>query len=141
MSFDKGEGPALHWARERDASEGSLDVSATDEKRDALQVLAGLESGGMSSADAAVIAEDLDPVLIYVIVTFLREVYPASDPAASSVLERVVQMTSRSPTLIRKHKEGEQDPVSRWFESEYSYHDFRGRGPELVEMIADKLES
>jgi hypothetical protein len=116
-------------------------VSASDEKRDALRVLAGLEGGGMSATDAAVIAEDLDPVLIYVIVTFLREVYPASDPAASSVLERVVQMTSRSPALVRKHKEGEQDPVSRWFESEYAYDDFRRRGSELVELIADKLES
>jgi len=116
-------------------------MSTSDEKRDALRVLAGLEGGGISTADAAVIAEDLDPVLIYVIVTFLREVYPASDPAASSVLERVVQMTSRSPALVRKHKEGEQDPVSRWFESEYSYDDFRGRGSELVEMIVDKLES
>lgn len=141
MSFDSGEVPALHWARKRDTSENCLDVSATDEKRDALAVLTGLESGGMSPADAAVVAEDLDPVLIYVIVSFLRDVYPASDPAASSVLERVVQMTSRSATVIRKHKEGERDPVSRWFESEYSYHDFRGRGSDLVELIADKLES
>ena len=94
----------------------------------------------MSTADVAVIAESLDPVLIYVIVTFLREVYPASDPVASSVLERVVRLTSRNPTLVRKHKKGQQDPVSRWFESEHSYGDFRGRGSELVEMIADKLD-
>ena len=57
------------------------------------------------------------------------------------VLERVVRMTSASAAVIRRHKEGEQDPVSRWFESEYSYADFRGRGHDLVETIVDKLES
>jgi len=44
-------------------------------------------------------------------------------------------------TLLRKHKEGGQDPVSGWFESEYSYWDYRGRGSELVDLIVDKLES
>jgi len=112
-----------------------------EEKNDALRLLTGLDNGGLSATDAVFLAEELDPVLIYIVVTFLRAVYPAADPAATSVLERVVQMTSKSPALIRKHKEGEQDPVSRWFESEYDYRDYKGRGPELVELIADKLDS
>ena len=112
-----------------------------EEKRDAQRLVSGLENGRISAADAAFLAEDLDPVLIYVIVTFLRAVYPASDPAAASVLERVVHMTTKSSLLIRKHKEGEQDPVSRWFESEFEYRDYKGRGSELVELVADKLDS
>lgn len=112
-----------------------------EEKEDALRLLSSMESGRISAADAVFLAEKLDPVLIYVIVTFLRAVYPASDPAAVSVLERVVQMTSKSALLIRKHKEGEQDPVSRWFESEFEYRDYKGRGPELIELIVDKLDS
>ena len=116
-------------------------MSPSDEKRDALRVLAGLEGGGISAADLAVLAERLDPVLVYVIVTFLRRIYPASDSVSSSVLERVVQLMSRNPAVVRKYGEGQRDPVSRWFESEQSYDDFRGRGSELVEKIADKLDS
>ena len=38
-------------------------------------------------------------------------------------------------------QEGEQDPVSEWFESEHSFGEFRGRGEELIETIVDKLET
>ena len=112
-----------------------------EQKDDARRLLAGLENGGLSPHDAMILAEKIDPVLVYVIVSFLRAVYPASDPAATSVLERVVQLTSGSVTLLRKHKAGGQDPVSGWFESEYSYGDYRGRGSDLVDLIVDKLES
>ena len=111
------------------------------ERDDAERLLGGLENGGLAPADAVVLAEKLDPVLVYVIVTFLRKVYPASDPAATSVLERVVRLTSSGPAAIRKHREGAQDPVSRWFESEYAYADYRGRGSELIGLIVDKLYS
>ena len=116
-------------------------MSPVRERKDAVSLLMGLENGGLSAADAAIVAEDLDPVLLYVIVTFLREVYPASDPAAGSVLERVVQMTARSPAVVRRHREGDQDPISRWFEAEHDYHDFKGRGTDLIDLIVDKLES
>lgn len=116
-------------------------MGVTDQRREAIRLLEGLESGRLSPAEAAVVAEALDPVLIYAIVTFLRRVHPASDPAASGVLERVVRWTSRSPAAVRKHREGGRDPVARWFESQYSYEDFRGRGSALLELIADKLES
>jgi hypothetical protein len=116
-------------------------MSPIDEKQEAERLLAGLENGGLSAADAVIIAEDLDPVLVYVIVSFLRAVYPASDPAASSVLERVVKLTSGSPAVIKKYREGGQDPISAWFESEHPYADLRGRGREMIELIVDKLES
>ena len=111
------------------------------EKQEALRLLAGLEGGTVSSADTTFIAESLDPVYVYTIVSFLRAVYPASDPAANSVLDRVVQLTSSGPKIVAKHREGEQDPVSRWFESDHSYTEFRGRGSQLLELIHDKLES
>jgi len=116
-------------------------MGAIDAKRDALRLLLGLENGGMTPIDAAVLAEELDPVLVYVIVSYLRAIHPASDPAASGVLDRVVKLTSASPAVIRKHTEGERDPVSRWFESEYTYQEFRGRGIELVDLVVDKLET
>ncbi|MGD8396961.1 MAG: hypothetical protein PVF43_15945 [Candidatus Eiseniibacteriota bacterium] len=112
------------------------------EQRDAARrLLAGLEKGGLANADAVVIAEDLDPVLVYAIVSFLRAVYPVTDPAATSVLERVVKLTSASAALVRLHREGGQDPVARWFESEHGYVPFRGRGGEMIDRLVEKLDS
>ena len=116
-------------------------MTMIDERREAERLLYGLENGTMSPAEAAIVAEDLDPVLVYLIVNFLRAVHPASDPAATPVLERVVQLTSGHPNVVRKYREGEQEPVSRWFESEYEYRDYRWREPELIELIVEKLET
>jgi len=116
-------------------------MTTIDERREAARLLSGLENGSLSPAEAPIVAADLDPVLVYLIVNFLRAVHPASDPAATPVLERVVRLTSGHPTVVSKYRDGEQDPVSRWFESEYEYRDFRGRESELIELIVDKLET
>lgn len=116
-------------------------MSTSTDKSTALRFLQGLESGDMSAAESWILAESLDPVLVYLTVRYLREVYPASNPAASAVLERVMKLTSTYPELVHKSKEGELDPVSEWFASEHSFRDFRGRGNEMIETIVDKLES
>ena len=116
-------------------------MGTTTDKREALRLLAGLENGGMTTADALVLAETLDPVLVYLIVRYLRESYPASDPAATSVLERVVALTSKHAAFVEKCRDGERDSVSQWFEAEHSFGSFRGRGSELIDVIVDKLES
>jgi hypothetical protein len=116
-------------------------MSGSTNKNKAVKLLRGLEDGGMTASEGAFLAQDLDPVLVYVIVRYLREVYPASNPAASAVLDRVVALTSSWPGIVAKSKEGEQDPVSVWFTTEYSFGDFRGRGSELLDLIVDKLES
>jgi len=110
------------------------------DKQDAARLLRALENGDLDAFDAAAIAERLDPVLVHAIVAYLRATHPASDPAATPVLERVVKLTSASPGLIRKHKDGGEDPVSRWFESEYTYREFRGRGTEMIDILVDKIE-
>lgn len=116
-------------------------MSTTTDKRDALRLLTGLENGGMTSSDAFVLAQTLDPVLVHLIVRYLRESYPASDPAAGSVLDRVVTLMSAHAELVDKCRDGERDSVSQWFEEEHSFETFRGRGADLVELIVDKLES
>lgn len=111
----------------------------TDERRIAERLLDGLENGGLPSRDAGALAEELDPVLVYVIVSFLRAVYPAGAPAAGSVLERVVGLTE-NPVARQKYQDGRSDPISRWAESEHPYADFRGRGRELIALVAEKLD-
>ena len=115
-------------------------MSTTTDKREALRLLVGLENGGMTTADALVLTETLDPVLVYLIVRYLRESYPASDPAATSVLERVVALSNHA-ALVKKCRDGEQDSVSQWFEAEHSLGSFRGRASEFIDVIVDKLES
>lgn len=116
-------------------------MGATIDKGEAVRLLQGLEAGGLATADARIVAENLDPVLVHFIVKFLRESYPASNPAATAVLDRVVKLTSAYPAIVGKAKQGGEDPVSAWFTGEHSFEQFRGRGRELIEMIADKLDS
>ena len=116
-------------------------MDTSTDKDQAARLLRGLENGGRTVADGTFIAESLDPVLVHVIVKFLRENYPASDPAANAVLERVVDLTAAYPGIVGKCKEGEQDSVSVWFEQEHGFDQFRGRGTDLIELIAEKLES
>jgi hypothetical protein len=116
-------------------------MNGTTDREQALRLLRGLEEGGLAIAEARILAQDLDPVLVHVILRYLRAVHPASDPAASAVLERVVRLTSTDPAIVRKAKEGERDPVVAWFAGDYSYAEFRGRGQELIDLIVDKLES
>lgn len=116
-------------------------MDGSTDKTTATRLLKGLEDGAMSTTQAHALAAGLDPVLLHVIVRYLREVYPASNPAATAVLDRVVAFTTSSPSIVKKVKEGEADPVSAWFASEYSFRDFRGRGGELLDLIVDKLES
>src|SRR5213594_5014873 len=100
-------------------------MSGSTSKHDAVRLLHGLEDGRMTASEGASLAQDLDPVLVYVILRYLRDVYPASNPAANAVLDRVVALTSSWPGIVAKAKEGERDPVSQWFASEYSFGDFR----------------
>ena len=94
-----------------------MDEGGSTDRDLALRLLRGLEDGGMAASEAAIAAEDLDPVLVYIIVGFLRAVHPASSPTAHAVLERVVNLTGAYPAIVEKSQEGEEDPVSQWFAS------------------------
>ena len=117
-----------------------MEMGGAIDRDAALRLLAGLEDGGLSIADGRFIAERLDPVLVHVIVRYLRESYPASHPAATPVLERLVKLMA-APGIVAKSKQGEEDSVSSWFENEHSFAEFRGRGREMLELIVDKLDS
>lgn len=111
------------------------------EADEAVRVLSAIENGTMQPEDAANRARDLDPVYVWAITEFVRDAYSSSHPAAAGVLDRLVRMTGAERSLVRKHKDGEADPIAAWFRSEYSWGDFRGRGAEMIGVLADKLES
>ena len=105
-----------------------MEMGGAIDRDAALRLLGGLEGGGLPAADGRFIAERLDPVLVHFVVRYLRESYPASHPAATAVLERLVKLTAAYPGIVAQSKQGEEDPVTSWFESEHSFAEFRGRG-------------
>jgi len=113
----------------------------TEESRLAKRVLDALERGTTPVADAAVFANDIDPVLVHAIITYIREVYPVSDPAGPGVMRRLVELTRTNPRLQAKHDEGARDPIIEWFRSAHDWREFRGKGVELIDLLVDKLES
>ncbi len=114
---------------------------ASTDLESARDLLAALDRGGVPLDDAAIRAEELDPVLVYATIEFLRKTNPPGAPAGDSVLQRVAELLKKSRKLVALHEEGRRDPVARWFESEYEYRDFRGRGDDLLDLLVDKLES
>jgi hypothetical protein len=116
-------------------------MSSNFEVREGLRLLEGLENGTLSSADAYTIADKRDPVLLYFILRYLREKYPAGKPTSQGVVQRVVELTSTYDDVVKKAKAGEQDSMREWFDDAYAMRDYFDRSSELVEMIVDKLES
>jgi len=107
------------------------------EQRAALRILEGIEEGTMNATSSADLVEDADPALVYLVFTWLRKRY-ADHANSDAVIGRVVEVSKR-PAIAKLMKDGQADPVSRWFEEGYSYKDYAAK--EFVELIVDKLES
>lgn len=107
------------------------------EKRQALYLLQGIENGTLATAESARLGGEADPVLLYFIVTWLRDHY-RNHPAAEGVLGRLVEL-SASPGIKRNIAEGKDDSLVAWFEDAYGYRDFDARGS--VDLVVEKLES
>jgi hypothetical protein len=116
-------------------------MTAPIDTRPAVKLMRGIETGAFASDELHRLAEALDPVLLYFVVRYLRETNPASDRAASAVLERLVKLTRTFPGMVAKVKKGEGDPVVRWFTGAPTFGEFRGRGPALIDLVVAKLEA
>jgi hypothetical protein len=107
------------------------------QKAAALRILEGIEEGTMSTADSYSLVEDADPALIYLIFTWIRKRY-ADIPNADAVRARLVAVMEKDPSIPRKLKEGQADPVVEWFEEEYAYRDYGSH--DFIDLIVEKLE-
>jgi hypothetical protein len=103
----------------------------------AMRILEGIEEGTMSSAESAALVEDADPALVYLIFTWIRKRY-ADNPNADAVVGRLLAVIDRSPSVAKKAREGQEDPVVTWFEEEHSYRELGAR--DFIELIVEKLE-
>ncbi len=110
------------------------------EKQEAGRLLAGLEEGGMSAADAFDIADQRDPLMVYFIFRYLREKYPPGGPQSQGIVERLLELASTYDGLMKATKAAERDPMREWFDDTHSMSEFFGDSQEFIDMIVEKLE-
>lgn len=109
--------------------------------RDGLRWLEGIEDGAMNTGDLYILSQNLDPVLVTLIVKYLRKKYPASKPEGAGVTARLVDLSSTYPDLVKSMKTGESDPITEWFTETYNFGEFYAKPEEMVELIVEKIES
>ncbi len=109
-----------------------------EEKRAATRLLAALEDGILSTEDTRPLAEEADPVLLYLVLSWLRARYPATHPASDGVLGRIVALMQQSPVATRNARLGEKDSFVTGFEEAYTYRELDR--DTFVDVVVDKLE-
>lgn len=106
---------------------------------EANRLLTGIEDGVLDANDSFLIADKLDPVLVAIIVKFLRQKYK-SRPEESGIITRILEISKVYGEFVNKIQEGESDPIFEWFEETYSYRDYYSQPEKLIEVVIDKLE-
>jgi hypothetical protein len=116
-------------------------TSFSGEAADANRLLDGLENGTLKSADAFAMAEKIDPVLLHFVFKYLRTKYNAQDPSGEGVMQRMLELTKTYDNVVKKAKEGEEDPITQWFDDSYDVNDYRAKPEEMIDMLVEKIES
>ncbi len=109
--------------------------------RESLHWLEGIEDGTMTTGDLYNLSTKLDPVLINMIIKYIRKKYPSTKPEAAGVIGRLVELTNTYPDIVKKMKSAETDPIVEWFSESYNFGEFYSKPEEMLEMLVDKLES
>ncbi len=115
--------------------------SIDQEVRESLRLLNGLEKGTLTAADAFNVADSRDPVIVYFVLRYLREKYPASSPASQGVTSRLVELTGTYDSVIKASKKGEKDSIREWFDDTFEIREFFDKPTELMELLVEKIES
>jgi hypothetical protein len=108
--------------------------------RESLRWLEGLEGGSLPAQDLFNIADRLDPVIVSLMIRYLRKKYPSAKPESSAIIGRLVELSSTYPQVVNRAKDAETDPISEWFMETYSFGQFYQKPEEMVQLIIDKLE-
>lgn len=110
------------------------------EIREGLRLLKGMEEGTLSAAEAYNVAGKQDPVMVYFVLRFLREKYPAGNPTSEGVIRRVLELTSTYPDIVKMSKKGEGDVITEWFNESYSMGEYYEEHESLISLLVEKIE-
>ncbi|MCX6104359.1 MAG: hypothetical protein NTY08_00825 [Proteobacteria bacterium] len=115
-------------------------MSFEHEKRESLRLLSGLENGNLTAADAYNLAEKRDPVMIHLVMRYLREKYPSTQAAAEGVSRRLIELTSTYDKVVSMSKKGEKDSITEWFTESHSMGEFYDAPEQFIDLIVEKIE-
>jgi hypothetical protein len=122
---------------QRGACDGPGHMSFELEQRAALHLLQTIENGVAAPSEVARLIDEADPALVYLVLTWLRDRYSGDHPAAEGVIGRLVELSSKHASIKSKMREGQDDPISKWFEEVHSYRAFDAQ--QFIELIVEKL--
>jgi hypothetical protein len=105
---------------------------------EATRLINGLEAGNLSSAEAYNIIEDLDPLLVYFSLMYIKRKYP--NPGAAQNL-RLMELMGGYDQIKRTMSSQSRDSMVEWFNDTYDVRDFYNDAHAYVELIVDKMES
>ena len=109
-------------------------------KREGNRFLVGLESGNLPAADLFAISEDLDPILIYFIIKQLRILYQPGHPDATAIAERIVELSSTYPSIVKAIKDGEKDSLNEWFNDDFNSRQYKEDSETFIDLLVEKIE-
>lgn len=105
-------------------------------KRDVYRFMDAIENGMIPLEEVQVIAEEMDPLLLYFIFRYLKETYGRETQGPS---ERLLQFFARFPELAKHAKPPKGEAMVEWFDDTYTVHTFKNRDS-YIDTIIDKLE-
>lgn len=111
--------------------------------REGVRFIIGIEDGNLPVADCYMICENLDPVLVSLMVHYIRHKCSrpsVRDSSGGGGLSRLLELSSTYPDLVNEIREGEKDSLFQWFEDGYQYQDYFHEPEAFVELIVEKLE-
>ena len=115
--------------------------SFSGERVDAKRFLEGVESGSLSAGNAFELTENMDEILTYFLIRFLREKYRPGTQGSEGVVQRLIELTGTYPSIVKACKDGEKDPMTEWFDDTYELRSWLGNADGYVDLIVDKLDS
>ena len=105
-------------------------------KRKVDRFMDAISEGMISLDEASITAEELDPLLLYFMLRYLKEMYGKDQQGPGG---RLLQLLSTYPSIAKLANTPKNEPMVEWFNDSYTVRSFPSRD-EYLQTIIDKLE-
>jgi hypothetical protein len=107
------------------------------DKRNVSRFMDAIEGGVVPLDDAFLLAENIDPLLLYFMLRYLKESYGRDTQGPGG---RLLQFLSTYPQMAKFAIPPKNEPMVEWFNDGYTVQSFKSRD-EYLDMIIDKMET